>query len=145
MKKLLLVPTLLACATAYGQATDPDGAPLGWHAAYNAAQARIVGCVQSQRSPQWAEFSTPPEDKVAYDAWAQRFTLVIKRVGAQCRSQEAEAAAAVCSLMMVDKYMTHPVDGESPCQVWFNSIVSNVMTGRLVCGAAHCVLNGKVD
>jgi hypothetical protein len=72
MKMILVhLAIQLACATlAYGQAT-PDGAPPGWHAAYDAAQAKFLSCVQFLRSPQWAEFTEPPPGNgAAYNAWA---------------------------------------------------------------------------
>lgn len=122
----------IVCATlAHAQSgIAPDGAPPGWHAAYDAAQAGFLGCVQSQRSPIWSEFAQPPSGEPAYTAWSSRFQSASLQLSERCQKQEANAAAAICKLMQ-----QQPPE----CQLWLNVLVQSVMNGRTICDATHCV------
>jgi len=112
-------------------ATPDDGAPPGWHAALDAAQARFLTCVQSFRSPEWAEFREPPPGNgPVHNAWAERFQTASLAASERCQRQEAKAAAAICGLMQAN---------ETQCQALLNVLAGNDMSGRTICDATHCV------
>lgn len=112
-------------------ADTADGAPPGWHAALDAAKVRFLTCVQSLRSPSWAEFTEPPPGSgPEYNAWSQRFLVVMSAASEQCQRQEPRATAALCELMQ----QAGPL-----CQTWLNALAGDVMSGRTICDATHCV------
>ena len=123
---------VIVCATfAHAQSgIAPDGAPPGWHAAYDAAQAGFLGCVQSQRSPAWSEFAQPPSGELAYTAWSNRFQAASLQASELCQRQEASAAFAICKLMQQQPPL---------CKAWLNVLVGSVLNGRTICDATHCV------
>jgi hypothetical protein len=112
---------LTACAAlAHGQTVN-DGATPGWHATYDAAEAKVLGCVQSHRSPSWAEFAEPPggpPNEPPYSTWSNRFMSASLAVSELCQRQEPKAATALCELMQF----------KGPqCGAWLLALVGDVM------------------
>jgi len=96
-----------------------------------AAEAKFLGCVERQRSPQWsvfAEGTAPERPSPAWDAWAERFNTVTERAIKPCE-QEAPAVE-FCNLMQQS--------GEG-CHLLFIVAAQGLMNGSTRCGETRCL------